>query len=73
MKILNLYCGLGGNRKLWKGVSVTAVENNEQIAAVYKRHFPNDKLIIGDAHDYLVRNFRDYDFIWSSPPRNNFV
>ena len=68
MKILNLYSGLGGNRKLWKGVSVTAVENNEQIAAIYKKHFPNDKLVIGDAHEYLVRNFRNYDFIWSSPP-----
>ncbi len=68
MKILNLYSGLGGNRKLWKGVSVTAVENNEQIAAVYKKHFPNDKIVIGDAHQYLIENYDKFDFIWSSPP-----
>jgi DNA (cytosine-5)-methyltransferase 1 len=69
MKILNLYSGLGGNRKLWKGVSVTAVRiTNSEIAAVYKKHFPNDKLIIGDAHEYLRNHFREYDFIWSSPP-----
>lgn len=68
MKVLNLYSGLGGNRKLWKGVNVTAVENNEQIAAIYKKYFPNDKLIIGDAHEYLRNHFREYDFIWSSPP-----
>ena len=27
MKILNLYAGLGGNRKLWKNVDVTAVKD----------------------------------------------
>ena len=26
MKVLNLYCGIGGNRKLWEDVEVTAVE-----------------------------------------------
>ena len=36
MKILNLYAGIGGNRKLWNGVDVTAVENNKSIAAIYK-------------------------------------
>ena len=32
MEILNLYAGIGGNRKLWKDVEVTAVENNPRIA-----------------------------------------
>ena len=32
MKVLNLYAGIGGNRKLWKDVEVTAVENNKEIA-----------------------------------------
>ena len=32
MKILNLYAGIGGNRKLWKDVQVTAVELNSEIA-----------------------------------------
>jgi len=32
MKILNLYCGIGWNRKLWKNVDVTAIEINPEIA-----------------------------------------
>jgi DNA (cytosine-5)-methyltransferase 1 len=68
MRVLNLYSGLGGNRKHWKNVEVTALEDNEQIASVYKKLFPKDKLIIGDAHEYLLNHFREYDFIWSSPP-----
>jgi hypothetical protein len=36
IKILNLYAGLGGNRKLWKNVEVTAVENNPEIAKIYQ-------------------------------------
>ena len=34
MKILNLYAGIGGNRKLWEGVDVTAVEIRPEIAAI---------------------------------------
>ena len=68
MQILNLYAGLGGNRKLWDGVDVTAVERSEEIAQVYSDLQPNDMLIIGDAHDYLLKNYQDFDFIWSSPP-----
>lgn len=68
MKVLNLYCGIGGNRKLWKDVEVTAVENDPQIAEVYKQFFPNDTVIVGDAHEYLMEHFQEYDFIWSSPP-----
>lgn len=68
MKVLNLYAGLGGNRKLWEGCEVTAVENNEKIAAVYARQHPDDELIIGDAHQYLLEHYQEFDFIWSSPP-----
>jgi len=68
MKILNLYAGIGGNRKLWEDVEVTAVEINPDIAAVYQEFFPGDKVIIGDAHQYLLEHFREFDFIWSSPP-----
>ena len=68
MKVLNLYAGLGGNRKHWKECEVTAVESNEKIAAVYQRLNPGDTVIIGDAHEYLRENFREFDFIWSSPP-----
>jgi len=67
MKILNLYAGLGGNRKFWSG-DVTAVENEPKIAAVYQRLFPADKVILGDAHQYLLEHYQEFDFIWSSPP-----
>lgn len=68
MKILNLYAGIGGNRKLWEDCEVTAVEYDERIVKIYQDNFPNDKIIIGDAHDYLLKHFREFDFIWSSPP-----
>ena len=68
MKILNLYAGIGGNRKLWKGHEVTAVEIDEEIAGIYKSSFPEDKVIVGDAHQYLLDNYFKFDFIWSSPP-----
>lgn len=67
-RVLNAYSGLGGNRKNWKNVKVTAVENNEEIAAVYSKTFPEDELIIGDAHQYILENFQKFQFIWSSPP-----
>lgn len=68
MKVLNLYSGIGGNRKYWQDVEVTSVENREDIAAVYKTYFPDDILIINDAHEYLLNHYQDFDFIWSSPP-----
>ena len=68
MKILNLYAGIGGNRKLWKDVEVTAVEINPEIARIYQDFFPQDKVIVEDAHEYLLKHFKEFDFIWSSPP-----
>ena len=67
MRVLNLYSGLGGNRKYWDA-DVTAVESNPQIAEVYQRLYPDDTVIVGDAHQYLLDNFEEYEFIWSSPP-----
>ena len=69
LRICNLYCGLGGNRKHWgNNHKVTAIENNKEIAKIYQDFFPNDKVIITDAHQYLLAHFKEYDFIWSSPP-----
>ena len=68
MKVLNLYAGLGGNRKLWRGVEVTAVELDPMIAAVYRRLYPEDTVVVGDAHQYLLDNADSFDFVWSSPP-----
>lgn len=69
MKILNLYAGIGGNRKLWGDEhEITAVELNPEIAKIYTDFFPNDKMMITDAHEYLLGHFKEYDFIWASPP-----
>ena len=69
MRILNLYAGIGGNRKLWGDEhEITAVEYNDEIAKVYSDYFPNDNLIVGDAHEYLISNHKNFDFIWTSPP-----
>jgi len=69
IKILNLYAGIGGNRKLWGGdIMVTAVEINPEIAKIYQDFFPNDKVIVADAHQYLLDHYNEFDFIWSSPP-----
>lgn len=69
MKILNLYAGVGGNRKLWGDEhEITAVEYNPDIAAGYKDLYPSDTVIVGDAHEYLLKNYKEFDFIWASPP-----
>ena len=69
MKILNLYAGIGGNRKNWgNNHEITSIENNQEIAEIYKDYFPGDNLIIADAHKYLLNNYKNFDFIWSSPP-----
>lgn len=68
MKVLNLYAGIGGNRKLWQDVEVTAVEIVPEIAKIYQDFFPKDKVIVADAHQYLLEHFKEFDFIWSSPP-----
>ena len=68
MKALNLYAGIGGNRKLWQNVEVTAVELNPDIALIYQDFFPDDKVIVADAHQYLLEHFKEFDFVWSSPP-----
>jgi len=68
MKVLNLYAGIGGNRKLWKDCEVTAVEWDKETAKVYQDYFPDDNVIVGDAHKYLIDHFSEFDFIWSSPP-----
>ena len=68
IKVLNLYACLGGNRLLWENCVVTAVELDEELAKLYQERFPNDKVIVADAHNYLLENYNNYDFIWSSPP-----
>jgi DNA (cytosine-5)-methyltransferase 1 len=72
MKILNLYACLGGNRYKWDEVAdnleITAVELDTEAARLYQERFPNDTVIVADAHQYLLDHFKEFDFIWSSPP-----
>ena len=76
MKILNLYACLGGNRYKWNEVAkeagieieVTAIEWDEELAKLYQERFPNDTVIVADAHQYLLDHYKEFDFIWSSPP-----
>ena len=69
-KVLNLYAGIGGNRKLWTDVDVTAVEWDEEKAEIYRDYFPDDKVVVADAHEYLTDSLfeQDWDYIWASPP-----
>ena len=71
-KILNLYACLGGNRYKWnevkEDIEVTAVEWDEELARLYQERFPNDTVIVADAHQYLLDHYKEFDFIWSSPP-----
>ena len=76
MKVLNLYACLGGNRYKWDEVAqeaninmeVTAVELDPEAARLYQERFPNDIVIVADAHQYLLDHYKEFDFIWSSPP-----
>lgn len=75
-KVLNLYACLGGNRYKWNEVAkeanidlkVTAVELDQELAILYQDRFPNDKVIVADAHQYLLDHYKEFDFIWTSPP-----
>lgn len=75
--ILNLYACLGGNRYKWDEVleqagitnyKITAVELDPELARLYQERFPNDIVIIADAHQYLLNHYKEFDFIWTSPP-----
>ena len=76
-----IFRGINGSFKLlcrnWRkqkamggveNLNITAVEIDPNIAEIYKELYPNDTVIIGDAHKYLRENFRKFDFIWASPP-----
>ena len=75
-KVLNLYACLGGNRYKWDEVAeeagidlqITAVELDPELAKLYQERFPNDTVIVEDAHQYLLDHYKEFDFVWSSPP-----
>jgi len=76
MKVLNLYACLGGNRYKWDEVAqeagieleVTAVELDPELAKLYQERFPNDTVIVADAHQYLLDHYKEFSFVWTSPP-----
>ena len=68
IKVLNLYACLGGNRLLWENCEVIAVELDPELARMYQERFPNDTVIVADAHQYLLNEYKKFDFVWSSPP-----
>lgn len=69
MRILNLYACLGGNRYKWgDDHEIIAVELDPVLAKLYQERFPNDTVIVGDAHQYLLDHYKEFDFIWASPP-----
>ena len=69
MRILNLYSCLGGNRYKWSDDhQIVAVEKDQELARLYQERFPKDIVIVADAHQYLLDHYKEFDFIWSSPP-----
>ena len=76
MKVLNLYCGIGGNRKLWEGVEVTAVEINKDILDIVNKEFgnftghleinPRVTFVNDEARSYIARKKDKYDIIQTS-------
>lgn len=67
-KVLNLYANIWWNRKLREDVEVTAIEWEQERADYYKKQFPNDTVIVTDAHEYLLNHYKEFDFIRASPP-----
>jgi len=53
---------------LWDDCEVTAVELDPELARLYQERFPDDLVVVADAHQYLLDHYKEFDFIWSSPP-----
>lgn len=70
MRILNLYAGLGGNSNKWDDTTheIVNVEIEPKIAEVLAARKPNQQVIVSDAHQYLIDHYKEFDFVWSSPP-----
>jgi len=70
IKLLNLYAGLGGNIELLDEdkFDITNVELDPKIANVLQKRKPNQKVIVCDAHQFLLENYKEYDIIWASRP-----
>jgi DNA (cytosine-5)-methyltransferase 1 len=69
IKILIGCAGIGGESEYWDDVNndITHVEIDPKIAQVIIDRKPNRTVIIGDAYQYLLDHYKEYDFIWFSP------
>lgn len=69
VSVLNAYAGIGGNRHLWPADwEITAVELDPRVAAEYARRYPADRVLVEDAHAFVLEHSGDFDAVWSSPP-----
>lgn len=70
IKLLNLYAGVGGNIELLDEeiYDITNIELNPKIAKILQDRKPNQKVIIADAHEYLLQHYQEFDIIWASRP-----
>ena len=69
MKILNFMLVLGGIENIGEmNTKLLQLKMIPEIAKIYQDFFPKDKVIVADAHQYLLEHFKEFDFIWSSPP-----
>ncbi len=69
LRVLNAYAGIGGNRHLWLASwRITAVEIDPRVAAEYARRYPDDRVLVEDAHEFVMEHFDDFDAVWTSPP-----
>lgn len=69
MKALDLFCGYAGGATIGlqqAGFNVTGVD------LVHNANHPADKLIIRDIEKLTPAWLQGYDFIWASPPCQNF-
>ena len=69
MKILIGCAGIAGESEKWDDVEneITHVEIDPKIAKVISDRKPNRIVVVGDAYDYLLNNYPNYDAIWFSP------
>ena len=44
------------------------MEYDKNIAEAYAKRYPNDTVVVGDAKQYLLDHYKEFDFIWASPP-----
>jgi hypothetical protein len=72
MRILSLYCGIGGHTSLIpRSCSVTAIDTSVYALSVYRELFPEDIAYCYDAISFLLEHHYAYSFIFATPPPRN--